>query len=364
MLQLDGSYGSGGGQMLRTALALSTLTQIPFRMINIRSGRKNPGLKAQHTACISALEKLSNSQVKGAKLKNSEITFIPGKYTARNEEIDIGTAGSITLLLQSLLLPAIFTSKPHTLTITGGTDVLWSMSADYINQVLLPQIKRFCQDITISIKKRGYYPKGGGKIELKINPTIDRASFENFADFKKTIISLISPFLLTKKPILLSIHGNVNASNSLIDKDVANRIVQSAKQKLSFFNVPVDITTEYSDTLSIGVSVTLWAKCNIGREFDVNNPVIIGVDSLGEKNIRAEKIGEIVADKLIKEINSRKCVDEHLADNLIPFMSLLPNSQIKTSKISEHTKTNIYIVEQFLGKIFEIKKDLIKTKNS
>lgn len=360
MLELDGSYGSGGGQMLRTALAFSTLTGIPFKMSNIRSGRKNPGLKQQHLTCIQALEMVSGAKVLGDELASSEITFIPGRYKAANVEIDIKTAGSITLLLQSLLLPAIFSDKKHSLTIIGGTDVMWSPPVDYFIYVFLPQIKRFCNDIDIFVKKRGFHPKGGGIIELVIDPSIKRDSFDNFINFKKSVSSVIGPYSLSDTPNLISINGNISVSSDLLDKDVGVRISDAIKSKLSSLNVPISIACEYNNSLSSGVSATLWAKLSTKDEFDPLNPILIGADLLGEKKVSAEKVGENLADKLLKELDCDCCVDEHLADNLIPFMALLPGSNIKVGKISDHTLTNMFIVESFIGKVFRIKDNLIE----
>ncbi len=362
MLELDGSYGSGGGQMLRTALALSTITGISFKMTDIRAKREKPGVKQQHLTGIKALAKICNAKAIGDTLGSREITFIPGKYVGKNETIDIITAGSITLLLQAILLPAMFASKQHTLTIIGGTDVIWSPLTDYLINVIQPQIKRFCQNISITVKKRGYYPKGGGIVEVKINPLLDRNAFDDFDKFKKSLTTVVSPFNLVDTPKIVSIDGNVTASSGLMQRTVAERIAAAANAKLSSLNTSVNINKEYVDTLSDGTGITLWAKCSTNKEFNPDEPVILGVDNLGERGVLAEKVGEGAANKLIKEINSGCCVDEHLADNLIPFMALLPGSQIKASTISDHTKTNIYVVEKFLGKMFEIQDNIIKTK--
>ncbi len=363
MLELDGSFGSGGGQMLRTALALSTITGISFKMINIRAARPSPGVKQQHLTGIQALALLSNAKVIGDTLKSREITFIPGKYVGKNQTIDIKTAGSITLLLQSILLPAMFASKAHTLTIIGGTDTIWSPLSDYLINVIQPQIKRFCNNLAISVKKRGYYPKGGGILEVKISPLLDRNSFDDFNKFRKSLSTVVSPFNLTANPKIVSIDGNVNASNNLSKRNVAERIADAANAKLAFLKISILISREYSASLSDGCGITLWVKCSTNKEFTPETPVILGADRVGERGIPAEKIGEEAANKLINEINSGACVDEHLADNLIPFMALVPNSQIKASTISPHTKTNIYVVEKFLGKMFEIQDNIIKIKS-
>ena len=136
MILLDGSKGEGGGQIVRTALALSSLTGKPFRVTNIRQGRRDPGLKPQHVHCITALQELCKAKAEGAYEGSRELLFVPGPIAAKNLTIDIGTAGSITLLLQAVLLPCMFAQKNHTLTLKGGTDTEWSMPVDYFTNVL------------------------------------------------------------------------------------------------------------------------------------------------------------------------------------------------------------------------------------
>ena len=183
MIVIDGSKGEGGGQIVRTALAISSLTGEPFRVNNIRLGRKDPGLKAQHVHCVKALQQLCNAKADGAEIGSKELLFVPGKISAKNLTVDIGTAGSITLLLQAVLLPCMFAQKTHTLTLIGGTDTQWSMPIDYFTNVLVPQYRRVC-GLEVKVLKRGYYPKGGGKVELKIKPEIKRNEFEKFEGFQ------------------------------------------------------------------------------------------------------------------------------------------------------------------------------------
>src|SRR3989344_3308044 len=182
MIQIDGSYLEGGGQICRTALALSTITQKAFQVENIRKNRPNPGLKNQHLYCVKSLKELCNAVAEGDELGSLTLKYYPKKLTAKNLNIDIETAGSITLLLQALLPPSMFVSKPITITITGGTDTKWSQPFDYFNNVLLPQLQRFAK-IEAKLLKRGYYPKGSGKVEIKINPKFKLNDFENFEQF-------------------------------------------------------------------------------------------------------------------------------------------------------------------------------------
>ncbi|MCX6708183.1 MAG: RNA 3'-terminal phosphate cyclase [Candidatus Woesearchaeota archaeon] len=353
MIILDGSYLEGGGQIVRTALALSSLTGQPFRVVNIRPARKNPGLKAQHVQCVKALQQLCNAKADGAELGSKELLFVPGKIEAKNLTIDIGTAGSITLLLQAVLLPCMFANKTHKLTIVGGTDTEWSMPIDYFANVLVPQYRRVC-GLEVKVLKRGYYPKGGGQVELTIKPIVKRNEFETFEDFTA---ALKHKAFVLEQGKLVCIKGTSHASKTLENAKVADRQASAAKQALSGLNVPIEITTEYADTLSTGSGITLWAIFAKNDDIDNENPIRTGADALGELGKPAEKVGTEAAQKLLKELNAP--VDSHLADNLIPLMALCKPSKITTTQITLHAKTNIWVTEQFLGKTFEIKENTI-----
>lgn len=355
MLKIDGSYGESGGQIVRTALAFSSLTGIPFEMENIRKGRKQPGLKSQHLYCIKGLEKLCNAKAGYAELGSEKLRFIPGKIQGKTISLDIGTAGSIQLLLQALLLPSLFAGSKVRLKISGGTSGKWAMPFDFFNEVFVPHIRKFCEKIDVKLERRGYYPAGGGKIDIKITPKYKLKDFENFAELRKFIFSEEKDIDLTEQGTLLQIKGISHASISLENAQVAERQSKSAKALLSYFNVPVQIKNEYSNTLSTGSGITLWAKFALGDEMDFVNPIILGADALGEKGKRAEQVGKQAAEKLIKEIKYNAAVDKHTADNLIPF--LVFGGKIKTSEITNHTKTNIWICEKFLGKLFNIDED-------
>ena len=155
MIQLDGSYGEGGGSLIRTALALSTLTKKPFKINNIRAGRPKPGLKAQHLTAIKALKEICNAKTKDFELGTTDFWYHPGKIKSGVYNINIGTAGSITLLLQALILPSMFAPNKITLKVTGGTCGKWQASVDYLQNVLLPHLKRFVSKIELKIMKRG-----------------------------------------------------------------------------------------------------------------------------------------------------------------------------------------------------------------
>ncbi|MDP3733601.1 MAG: RNA 3'-terminal phosphate cyclase, partial [Nanoarchaeota archaeon] len=156
MIELDGSYGEGGGALIRTALALSTITGTEFKVSNIRSGRKDPGLKAQHLQAINALKQICNAQTNEIELGSTALHFKPGIIKGGNYTIDIGTAGSISLLLQALIVPCMVAPSKVTLKITGGTCGKWQASVDYLQHVLLPYLRRFVEKIELKILKQGY----------------------------------------------------------------------------------------------------------------------------------------------------------------------------------------------------------------
>lgn len=359
MIILDGSSGEGGGQIVRTALALSSLTGQPFRIKNIRAGRKDAGLKTQHVHCVKALQQLCSAKAEGAEIGSSEVLYVPGKISAKNITIDIGTAGSITLLLQAVLLPCMFAQKTHTLTLVGGTDTEWSMPVDYFTHVLVPQYRRMC-GIDVKVLKRGYYPKGGGQVQLIIKPEIKRNEFETFEAFQAALKH--KAFSLIEQGELTSIKGTSHASKDLANAQVAERQASAAKQALASFKVPIEITVEYADTFSTGSGITLWAIFSKNDDVNIENPIRLGADALGAPGKQSEKVGQEAAEKLIKEIQSKAPVDGHLADNLIPLIALCRPSSIKVSSITSHARTNMAVVEAFLGKIFSEKDNIISSK--
>lgn len=358
MIEIDGGYLESGGQIARTALALSTITQKPFEIHDIRKGRKDSGLKNQHLYCVKALKELCNAVAEGDELGSTSLKYYPKKLIAKNLSIDIETAGSITLLMQALLLPSLFVSKPITITVVGGTDTKWSPGFDYFNNILLPQLQRFAK-IEAKLLKRGYYPKGNGKVEIKINPKSKLNDYSDFNEFHNHIKQNINPYAIMEQHHLIQIKGISHASEDLDNARVAERQAHSAQAVLGKkFSVPIKIGSEYQDTLSTGSGITLWAIFSKNKDdIDENNPIRLGADSLGEQGKKAEIVGEEAAKNLTKEIESKAPVDRHLADQILPFMALAGNSAIKVSEITSHCRTNIYTIQQFMDEIFKIDED-------
>lgn len=344
MLHIDGSYREGGGQIIRTALALSILTQKPFRAENIRHKRPKPGLKNQHLSCINALEQLAHAQAEGARLGSEMIEFIPAKVKPGILSLDIGTAGSITLLLQSLLLPCIFADAEVRLVIQGGTDTKWSIPIDYFTNIILPFFEEFAS-VRIQKVRRGYYPKGRGIVEMLIKPRASTHEASSIDALITQIRNTAPPIHLIAKPKLLAIKGISSASRELQRAEVAHRQAYGAARKIGNL-YPVEIAEEYVPTASIGTVITLWTNTEQGK-------VTMGASALGKKGVPAETIGESAATRLLHTLNTEAAVDRHLADNIIPLLALVGGT-IKTTEITDHILSNVYVCEKFLNLSFKI----------
>ena len=345
MIRIEGNRFEGGGQIVRTALALSTITGIPFSVDNIRAGRPKPGLKMQHLNCISALKELCMAETENARLGSTGLSYAPGKITGKTLNIDIGTAGSITLLLQSLILPSMFADTEVRIKIKGGTDVKWASPVDYFSEIFLPHLNNLVKNIKFRLRQRGYYPKGQGLIDMIIEPRYRLADSVDFNEFLRKIRNEGKKISLYMQGELTQIKGISHASRELSKAQVAERQAKEAKQILSPLNCPIGIDTEYNETSSAGSGITLWAL--------FTNKVILGSDSLGEKGKKSEEVVEEAAKKLNQFIESKAAVDPYLADQLIPFIALF-GGEIKTSEITGHIRANAYVCNEFLGKVIEI----------
>ena len=316
MIEINGSYGEGGGQILRTSLAMSTILDKPFRLFNIRKNRSKPGLSYQHLKSIEILQEITDAEVKGAELRSKEIIFKPQNINYGEFKVDIGTAGSVTLLLQTII-PILTRIKDEIkVSVVGGTDVKWSPSIDYFNYVFLNTLKKFGLNAEVEVKKRGYYPKGGGKVVLIGSP------------------SSLSPIMLEKLEEIEKVKGISHCGN--LPEHVARRQKKSAEKNLDF---PTSIKTEVVNSLSPGSGVTLWLEGS-------NNS--IGSISLGERGKPAERVGSESVSRLLSQIKlGGPAVDKYSGDQLIPYVSLF-GGEIEVSEITNHFLTNIEIVRRFV----------------
>jgi RNA 3'-phosphate cyclase len=328
MLEIDGAFGEGGGQIIRSSVALSAFTGTPIKIHNIRAKRSKPGLSNQHITAIKAVSKLCNGQHSELKVGTSELEFKPGSVEVRDFKFDIGTAGSITLVLQSCLIPILFSGsdKRITITMTGGTDVKWSPPMDYFRQIFCRHLERFGVDIKTKIIQRGYYPQGGGEVEMKVKP-------------KKTYQKPD----LSKRGELKKILGFIHLRN--LQSHITDRIIRSATKGLSDYTVEFNLDTEKGG-YSIGTGLVLDAN------YDHTD---LGASALGDKGISAESLGATAAADLITEMNGDGILDIYSVDQLVPFLAIL-GVTFSVRELSLHAKTNIWLVERFLDKSAIIEK--------
>ncbi|MCD6522603.1 MAG: RNA 3'-terminal phosphate cyclase [Candidatus Diapherotrites archaeon] len=333
MIEVDGSYLEGGGQIVRTAIALSALTGKEVKIVNIRAKRRNPGLKEQHVNAIKGVAELCDAEVDGDTVGSKTVHFRPNKLSGKRLKIRIGTAGSIGLVLQSVLIPC-FALKRSVIDIEGGaTFGKWAPPLYYIKYVLSPLLRQMGYNIDIHIERHGFYPVGSAKVHVE------------------TRSREYAPLRLDEQTELISIEGISTASKHLEKSKVAHR--QAKEVRRYFFEkagMTPDINIEYVDTKSIGSGIVLWARTKNG---------IIGADALGERGKRAEDVGREAASLLNKELKLG-AVDRWAADQLIPYMAIVGNSVIKTSRLTNHCKTNIWVTEIFMEKKFVVHDNVIK----
>jgi len=357
MLVIDGSQGEGGGQVLRLAVALSGLTGTSIRVENIRAKRPSPGLSAQHMAALRCVGRLCDAEIDGCERGSTTVTFRPSRINGGAIDFDIGTAGSATLVLQAALLPAMFASKPVTLTLTGGTDVPWSPPFDYWREVFLPAVRRFCAGATLTLRQRGYYPAGGGRIELKVKPALSRATEGRWERFAPLIAAKVPSFDRTTRPRLCAIKGIAHASASLSPKQPAEQMAERSRLALAACGVPVDIDVQYSPAPSAGGGITLWA---VFAEDDINDDSPrLGASALLGSSASAADAGTQAAQTLLRSIASGAPADEHLGDQLIPYLALAGSGQIVVENVSSHATTSMTVIEQILGVRFSVDKNVI-----
>ncbi|MEM2576370.1 MAG: RNA 3'-terminal phosphate cyclase, partial [Candidatus Bathyarchaeia archaeon] len=338
MIIIEGDLLEGGGQIVRTSIALAALLNKEIKIVNIRGKRSPPGLKAQHIAGIKAVATISKAYVEGLKEGSRELIFKPSTRESGEFHFDVGTAGSISLVLQALMPAAAFSLGEMKISITGGTDVKWAPTIDYIRFVVLPILKLMDYNAYLTVERRGHYPKGGGKITIIIKP-----------------VKQLNSLTLTDRGEIKEIYGLSHCTK--LPKHIAERQAKSAEERLrkeGFENIKIDLEwyqPEKDFHLGPGSGITLCAKTSSGT--------VLGSDSIGENGKPAEQVGKEVAENLIKEINSKAALDKHMGDIIIPYLAVANGfSEVTISKITLHTLTNVKITELIAGVKFNIQGDL------
>jgi len=325
-IEIDGGYGEGGGQIVRTAIAMSCALRQDVSISNIRKGRRQPGLRPQHLAGISLAAEMTDAVMKGLEVESTDLEFRPKTNTGGKYEIDIGTAGSVSLVIQTCLLPALFSNGSTELIIHGGTDVPWSPPIDYLDRVFLPILRKMGVNAELFVEQRGFYPSGGGIIRLEISPSRELRGLE-----------------LTARGKMKEISGSIVSRN--LPEHVCERMKNAAVKSLADFPAP-KISIDSGRGPSTGAVISLAA---------IYEKTILGSNALGEKGVPAERVGEIASEGLKEEMISEATLDIHATDQIIPFLYLgRGRSEFRTTELSLHARTNIWVMDHFIKRNKEI----------
>lgn len=318
MLAIDGSHGEGGGQIIRTSLALSLITGKPFHVKHARANRAKPGLRQQHLTAVRAAATIGNAQVEAA-VGSTEFTFHPGTVTPGDYTFNVGTAGSTTLVLQTVLPPLMIAATPSVLRFEGGTHNAHAPPYDFLERTFLPLVSRMGPQILIELGRYGFYPPGGGRFDVFIEPVTHYSRLE-----------------LTDRGRILAKRARALVVN--LPASMAERELQVVKEKMELSDE--QLQPEISDNaISPGTAVMIEIQSEHLTEI---------FTSIGERGIRAEVIAAQAADEALGYLEAQAPVGEHLADQLLIPLALCAGGTFATTKLSLHTQTNIYIIQKFL----------------
>lgn len=325
MIEIDGSHGEGGGQILRTSLALSAVTGEPCRIINIRKGRQTPGLQAQHLESAKALTSLCNAEVSGLEMHSTGIEFRPGKLGGGMISAKIPTAGSVSLVLQGIMIASLAAKKDVSVTVEGGaTHGKWAPPITYINNVLLPLLGKMGYEGYIDVEKYGYYPKGGARLSCTFAP------------------KRLKPLDILERGKIISVEGISHSSKTLEKQKVSDR-QKTAFEKHAEFECAM--FSSYFETQCEGSAVDVWV---------ISEKSFLGADSLGERGKKAEDVGAEASEKINRLLRSNAILDEHAEDQLLPYMALAGGGSFRYAHLTQHTRTNMHVIEKFLQVKFSV----------
>lgn len=327
ILSIDGSLGEGGGQILRSALALSLCLQKPFRLTSLRAARKKPGLRQQHLTAVLAAAEISSARVEGAALGSQALTFIPQAIKAGHYHFDIGTAGSTTLLLQTVLPPLLTADGPSQLIVQGGTHNPQAPPFDFLQQAFFPLLRRMGAQFSAELERPGFYPAGGGLLRVQIEP-----------------VEHLKPLRVTERGEILEIRAV--AAVSQLPLSIAQRELRAIGAELA---LPPDHlqAIEFKSARGPGNVVTLFIRSQHVTEV---------FSGFGLRGVRAEKVAAGVVQEARRYLNAGVPVAEHLADQLLLPLALAGGGAYVTLTPSLHTTTNSAVIEQFLPVKFRQKR--------
>jgi RNA 3'-terminal phosphate cyclase (ATP) len=319
MLTIDGAYGEGGGQIIRTSLALALVTGKAFRVERVRANREKPGLQRQHLTAVLSAAKIGNAEVEGARVGATEFSFIPGEVMPGQYTFSIGTAGSTTLVMQALLPPLMLASQPSVLTIEGGTHNLHAPPFEFLQKTFLPLVNLTGPRVSLELERYGFYPPGGGSINVLIEPTGERTrlSIQERGEIH---------------------HQSARALVVRLPPHIAERELAVIADELGWGEERLELETS-DNAVSPGNIVTIEIRSTHVTE------IFTGI---GERGVRAEVVAQRAAQEAKNYLSIEAPVGEHLADQLLIPLALADGGSYITGPLSLHTRTNIEIIKKFL----------------
>ena len=333
LVKIDGSQGEGGGQILRTAISLSAITGKPIEVSNIRANRTNPGLRPQHMAGIRIIADLFHAKSENLKVGAEWIRFSPSdKFEGGSIKFDIGTAGSIPLILMTVVPAVSLSNNSLQIEVTGGTDVKASPTIDYIKHIVAKSYLSIGSKFSVDVLKRGYYPKGGGVVQCTIKPCKTPGTIELLATeyLEPKIISVCSQ---------LPIH--------VAKRQISSALIALEKKDIRCSNYTASIET----SISPGSSILVYSASDFG--------LYVGGDSIGELGKRAEAVGTEAAMRFLDSTLARATVDPFLADMLVlPLALSKGRSRYRVARVTQHLLTNLHVVSQIVGCKYSIEQQL------
>ena len=321
MIEIDGAQGEGGGQILRSSLSLSIITQQPFRITNIRANRNKPGLLRQHLTAVKAAAEICDAEVQGAALGAHELVFKPGKLKAGDYSFAIGTAGSCTLVLQTVLPPLLTAAASSTVRIQGGTHNKAAPPFDFLDRAFLPLLKRMGMDVELTLVSYGFYPRGGGEIRATITPT--------------------------KKFVPINLLEKGERINAMAEAYIAGLPINIAKRELEVIGNKLNWNEEQLKLRGLSSEVGPGNALTVTVQHEHVTEVFT---SFGEKGISSEAVAEQVAKDARSFIASPAAVGEYLADQLLLPLIIAGAGQFTTLTLTPHFQSNALVIEQFTGK--------------
>ena len=334
MVEIKGDMLEGGGQLLRISTAISAIIKKSLIITNIRANRTPPGLRAQHLNAVKAIGKLTSAEIEGLTLGSNKIQFTPRVSVGGNLTIDVGTAGSTSLVLQALMPVAAFAPEPVSLEVNGGTNNSKAPAIEYIQNVVMPIISKMGYQGSVDLIKRGFYPKGMGRIIASCNP-----------------IEKLKPLTLTKMGTPEKIWGL--SYSCRLPSHISERMAKSAQKLLAKDGYDSAISIESLDEHDTKCSID--PGCGIILFSTLSSGGVLGSDALGKIGKPAEKVGEEAASNMLNNLELSSPIDQFLSDQLIVYTSLAGGkSEMKVAQLTLHTLTCIELCKKMLGATFQI----------